>query len=111
MQEVAARSLALFDQRSCGWEHSQAKRFLDPAWNGLPDGAIEPALRPLMVKLANCEITLFDLLGDGSEAVKLFFYWVSAFKLVRASFDVQADIFSKALSFAHSGKYTAKGLS
>lgn len=87
VQQVAARSIALFDARASGSHHAQSKRFLDSNWSGLNNGPKEPPLRPLMTKLAAGEISLHDLLDDGSEAVKLLFYWISAFRLVRVSFD------------------------
>ena len=83
VQHVAMRALKLWDERRC--DHTQARRFLDPTWAGL-HGSVEPPLRPLIVKLANGEISMLDLLDDNTEPVQLFFYWVSAFRLVQDSF-------------------------
>lgn len=79
------RCLSLFDGKAAGAEHTQSRRFCDPDWSGIPSGPKEPPLRYLLEKLASAKITLHDLVTEDSEPVKLFFYWVSSFRLVRVS--------------------------
>lgn len=85
VQAVAMRCLKLFDQNATGSEHAQSRRFCCPNWVGLRGGPAEPPLRNVMERVASGNITLHDLVTDGSEEVKLFFYWVSSFRLVPVS--------------------------
>jgi hypothetical protein len=64
--------------------HAQSRRFLDPKWQGLPDGPCEEPLRPLVEEMAS-GASVLDIVqrSTSSAAVAQLVHWLSGFKLVR----------------------------
>ena len=85
VRRIAAHCLRLWDgPQSAGHTHAQSRRFLDPAWAGLPEGSSgkpDPPLRELVVALAEGDKTMVDFISGGTEQEQSLVEWVAAFRL------------------------------